>query len=133
MAKAALTKGSNYVGAASEYLQDARSSEGVSRSTSDDDSLDSARSRATRTPEPVDKLHLLPQWAVRKARRDKEGKIMTDENGKPRLVVFRLCTDALSRESAVRLGGPRFGTLRGGNECRECRADIEGGIEDHER
>lgn len=85
MAKAALTKGSNYVGAASEYLQDARG-EGVSRSTSDDDSLDSARSRSTRTPEPVDKLHLLPQWAVRKARRDKEGKMIMDDNGKPSLL-----------------------------------------------
>jgi hypothetical protein len=93
MAKAALTKGSNYVGAASEYLQDARGSEGASRSTSDDDSLDSARQRTKKTPEPVDK-HLLPQWAVRKARRDKDGKVVMDENGKS-VHVLQACTDTL--------------------------------------
>lgn len=92
MAKAALTKGSNYVGAASEYLQDARGSEGASRSTSDDDSLDSARARTKRSPEPVDKMHLLPQWAVRKARRDKDGKAGVDENGKS-VHVLQACTD----------------------------------------
>lgn len=90
MAKAALVKGSNYVGAASEYLQDARGSEGVSRSISEDDSLDTGRARK-RSPEPVDKLHLLPQWAVRKARRDKDGKVVMDENGKP-LRDLHACT-----------------------------------------
>lgn len=81
MAKAAINHASNYVEAASDYINESRSGEASSRSMSGDNSPDSGRPRGKTSPRPVDKLSLLPQWAVRRPRKDKQGKPIKDQDG----------------------------------------------------
>lgn len=81
MAKAAVAHASNYVEAATEYLNESRNGEGSSRSMAGDDRSESGRPRGRTSPRPVDKLSLLPQWAVRRPRKDKQGQPLRDQDG----------------------------------------------------
>jgi hypothetical protein len=81
MAKAALGHASNYVEAATDYLNESRSGESSARSLAGDDSSESGRPRGRTSPRPVDKLSLLPQWAVRRPRTNKEGQPLKDQDG----------------------------------------------------
>lgn len=81
MAKAAISHASNYVEAATDYINESRNGESSSRSMSGDLGSDGARQRARTSPRPVDKLSLLPQWAVRRLRKDREGRLLKDKDG----------------------------------------------------
>ena len=81
MAKAAISHASNYVEAATDYINESRNGDSSSRSMSEDLGSDGSRQRARTSPRPVDKLSLLPQWAVRRPRKNREGLLLKDKDG----------------------------------------------------